>query len=244
MGAARTRSATHGTPCSERTVTEAPRPAATCVVLRPRGDEHECFMLVRSSKSPFMPHALVFPGGRLDPEDGDVDDDESWRTAARRECREEAGLELDDGALDWFDTWCTPSAEPRRFLARFFLAELAGDDGSGAAADGHETHDGRWCTAAEALAAWREGEADLPPPTLCILMLLHAHGPSGLRTRAGAALLQPILPKAVIEGGEIQVVMPHDPGYDALDGASATAPDRVAGLPTRFARRDNRWVPC
>jgi 8-oxo-dGTP pyrophosphatase MutT (NUDIX family) len=223
-------------------VIEAPRPAATCVVLRPRGEAHECFMLVRSSKSPFMPQALVFPGGRLDEADGAADDDASWRRAARRECREEAGLELDADALEWFDTWCTPSAEPRRFLARFYLAQVSAL--ASARADGHETEDGRWCTAGEALAAWREGKADLPPPTLCILMRLHEHGAAGLRARAGDMLGDPILPKATIDGSEIHVVMPHDPGYDAIDGAAAPAPDRVRGLPTRFARRDNRWVPC
>ncbi len=200
-------------------------------------------MLVRSSKSPFMPQALVFPGGRLDEADGAVDDDASWTNAARRECVEEAGLALDGVALEWFDTWCTPSAEPRRFLARFFLAELD-HDGATAQADGHETEDGRWWTATEALAAWRSGNADLPPPTLCTLMLLDTLGVAGLRARADAALAQPILPKAVLEGSEIQVVMPHDPGYAALTGAAAPAPARVHALPMRFARRDNRWVPC
>jgi hypothetical protein len=45
-----------------------PRPAATVVLLREApGGEPEVFMLRRSAKSPFMPDALVFPGGAVDP---------------------------------------------------------------------------------------------------------------------------------------------------------------------------------
>jgi 8-oxo-dGTP pyrophosphatase MutT (NUDIX family) len=50
-------------------MSESPRPAATVIVLRdsPRGPE--IFLVKRSGKSGFMPHAHVFPGGRVDRED-------------------------------------------------------------------------------------------------------------------------------------------------------------------------------
>lgn len=52
-------------------MTEAPPiPAATLIVVRDRpGASPDLLMVERSSKMAFAPGALVFPGGRLDPED-------------------------------------------------------------------------------------------------------------------------------------------------------------------------------
>lgn len=221
---------------------DAPRLAATVVLLRPAGTSFECYMLRRSGGSPFMPDSLVFPGGRLDAADGDPRDDATWARAAARECAEEAAVQVDPSSMAWFDTWCTPSGEPRRFLARFFLAVLGAGDGAGAQADGTETTDGRWWTADAALAAWRAGQADLPPPTLCTLLRLSDVGPEGLRA-AATELEAPILPKATIAGQEIHVVMPHDPEYDTVVGEGAAAPRRARVLPQRFTRREGRWTP-
>jgi 8-oxo-dGTP pyrophosphatase MutT (NUDIX family) len=221
-----------------------PRLAATVLLLRPAHgtDALECYMLRRSGGSPFMPDSLVFPGGRLDDADGDPSDDATWARAAARECEEEAGLVVDPAAMTWFDTWCTPSVEPRRFLARFFSIVLGAGDGEAAQADGTETMDGRWWTAAAALDAWRTGKADVPPPTLCTLLQLEAIGIAGLH-RAATELHLPILPKAAIDGGEIRVVMPHDEAYAMLPGDGATVPERVRALPRRFTRREGRWTP-
>jgi 8-oxo-dGTP pyrophosphatase MutT (NUDIX family) len=228
---------------SGATKSATPRLAATVLLLRPAGDgELECYMLRRSGGSPFMPDSLVFPGGRLDDADGDPSDDTTWARAAARECAEEAGLTIDVDALRWFDTWCTPSVEPRRFLARFFSVVLEAGDGESAVADGTETMDGRWWTARAALEAWRDGKADLPPPTLCTLLQLEAIGLHGLH-RAATELELAILPKASIEGSEIHVVMPHDDAYDQLPGDGTSAPERVRALPTRFTRREGRWTP-
>ncbi|MCA9705261.1 MAG: NUDIX domain-containing protein, partial [Myxococcales bacterium] len=120
------------------------RHAATVVVLRPSAAGREVYMVRRSAKSPFMPSTLVFPGGRLDPEDGAPEADPTWERAARRESHEEARLRLDDHPLRWFDTWLTPSAESkRRYLARFYLVQLEAGEGAEARADGVETHEGR-----------------------------------------------------------------------------------------------------
>ncbi len=104
-------------------MSESPRPAATVVVLRdsPRGPE--IFMVKRSGKSGFMPHAHVFPGGRVDPEDGSTqvmggpsDHDRmalspelarAYQVCAVRETFEEANILLAQGE---------PVAEERRAL--------------------------------------------------------------------------------------------------------------------------------
>jgi 8-oxo-dGTP pyrophosphatase MutT (NUDIX family) len=218
------------------------RRAATVVLLRPSPGGRECFMLRRSGASRFMPDTLVFPGGRLDPEDGDPSDPTTWARAAARECLEEAKVAVDPARLRWFDTWCTPSAEPRRFLARFFVVELREDEGAEAEADGSETTDGRWWTAELALAAWEANTADLPPPTICTLLRLQR---GEIDRLVDADPSDVILPKATITGDTIQVVMPHDAAYASMPGDTAEAPhDRLVALPTRFSRTGTRWSPA
>jgi 8-oxo-dGTP pyrophosphatase MutT (NUDIX family) len=229
-------------------MTTVVRPAATVVVLRPRGPndpEPELYMLRRSSKSAFMPDALVFPGGGVEPEDAEgVDEDTAFARAARREAREEASLAVELDALQWFDTWQTPSGEsPRRFLARFYLTQIEPDRGHDAIADGQETRAGRWSTAAMILEQWAAEQVDLPPPTLCVLLGLadgrwrewSKHMPEHTR--------EPILPKLAPVGSNLHIVMPHDPEYAQLPGEGGSVPTRVHGFPRRFVRTGKRWVP-
>lgn len=225
----------------------AVRPASTVVVLRPRFDDDpdpELYMLRRSSKSAFMPDALVFPGGGVEAEDAEgVDASAAYARAARRECMEEASLAVELDRLHWFDTWKTPSGEsPRRFLARFYLTTIAPDRGHDAQADGTETRAGRWSTASQILAAWTEEQVDLPPPTLCVLLQIRNGAWRGWSGLAAAHVEAPILPKVAAIGSEIQIVMPHDPAYADLPGDGAPAPARAESLPRRFVRRGKRWV--
>lgn len=218
--------------------------AATVVVVRSRAAGQEILMLRRSAGSAFMPSTLVFPGGRLDPEDGPREAAGSWVAAARRECREEASLDLDPATLAWFDTWLTPSAEPRRrYLARFFVAHVKADAGDDARADGHETHDERWASVKDHLLEWEAGTIDLPPPTLAILLRFDRLG-TDLLALAELDPHAPILPKYVPMDGRHVVVMPHDPEYGSLPGDGLAVPAaRLSGLPCRFVRDEERWRP-
>ena len=226
------------------TASPQPRPAATVLLLRGPGPSvPELLMVRRSAKSPFMPSTFVFPGGRVDAADGTHEDD-AFLAAARRECAEEVGLDVADRPLRWFDTWITPSAEPRRYHARFYLARLRPEEGQAARADEHETHDATWATADAFLARWEADAIDLPPPTLATLLALR--GATADAIEGSVATLDPrapILPKWIELDGAPCVVMPHDPDYAALPGASLPAPPRARRLPSRFRRGSRRWHP-
>ena len=71
------------------------KPAATVMLLRDRTEGLgglEVFMLRRTKAAAFAGGMYVFPGGKLDPADGDGD--EAFVIAAIRECYEEAGVLL------------------------------------------------------------------------------------------------------------------------------------------------------
>ncbi|WP_050432747.1 NUDIX hydrolase [Chondromyces crocatus] len=55
-----------------------PRDAATVIALREGGDGLEVFCVLRHARSAFLGGAVVFPGGKVDPEDGT----EAWATRA------------------------------------------------------------------------------------------------------------------------------------------------------------------
>jgi 8-oxo-dGTP pyrophosphatase MutT (NUDIX family) len=85
-----------------------PQPAATVMLVRDGGDGMEVFMIVRHEKSDVHAGALVFPGGRVDPEDHELAADPAvfppqdgvdarmaaLRVAAIRETFEECGVLL------------------------------------------------------------------------------------------------------------------------------------------------------
>lgn len=148
-------------------------PAATVILLRDGSHGCEALLLRRSSSLSFHGGAWVFPGGRIDPEDyavAGVDDvTAAARQAAVREAREEAGVEIDPGRLVLMSRWVTPEGAPKRFDTWFFVGP-AGEEQ--VRVDGGEIHAHRWFAPAEALAAHRSGEIDLPPPTFITLLEL------------------------------------------------------------------------
>ena len=133
---------------------------------------------------------------------GDVDglEEPAIATAAVRECFEEAGVWLGDGSpsedlrdalnhrkgslcddaslvadlerLTLYSRWVTPTAEPKRYDAFFFITELRADELFTPQADQSETVDSAWFSPQDVVDMHNRGEMFVAPPTLLTLMEL------------------------------------------------------------------------
>src|SRR4051794_16350296 len=194
-----------------------PRLAASAVLLR-RGGKHsdralEVLLLKRTEAATFMPGVWVFPGGAVDPEDGEGE--EGHRACAVRELSEEAGIELGDPQeLVLFSRWITPEMVTTRFDAWFFLA-LAPPHAP-PRPDGSETTDAAWHEPQAALDASAAGELPLVFPTIKQLeaLLPYSSSEEALRS-ARRQKVEPILPKVIGTKEDHRVVLPGDPEYPA-----------------------------
>ena len=165
-------------------------PAASVVLVRQEAESASVLIGQRGAGAVFMPSKYVFPGGRVDA--GDHADPSTLSMAcaarlsqclpefaplpaallgcARRELAEETGLHLAPAArLRFVFRAITPPGSPRRFDARFFLADAAEvsgplDDFSGAEDELSHLH---WVPLTEAR------HLDLPFITQIVLAELH-----------------------------------------------------------------------
>lgn len=142
------------------------------------------------------------------------------------------GLTPDLDALVYWAHWVTPSVEPRRFDTRFFVARMPA--GQEASIDAHEAVEARWMAPKAALGAHAEDQIFLPPPTLRTLEELAELDFDAVRGRAGAMVMEPILPKLVADSRGFAIVLPWDPEYTALEGEGWAARPRGPALATRI----------
>jgi 8-oxo-dGTP pyrophosphatase MutT (NUDIX family) len=194
-----------------------PRPAASVVLLR-RGGKHgdrelEVLLLKRSGEAKFMPNVWVFPGGAVDPADGEGE--AGYRACAIRELAEEAAIALPiEEELVPFSRWITPAVISTRFDAWFFLALAPAH--APPQPDGVETTEATWFKPAAALAAHAEGEIALAFPTISQLRsLLPFRSSDEALAHHRDRPLEPILPVVVGDRENHRVVLPGDPDYPA-----------------------------
>jgi 8-oxo-dGTP pyrophosphatase MutT (NUDIX family) len=234
-------------------------PAATVILARDGERGLEVFLVKRHGKSSFMSNAFVFPGGKVDPADGDAE------TAAIRELYEEAGVLLveDGGASDFGESrtrlnagevsftqlladagliadrrrlhfwarWVTPSVEPRRYDTEFFLAELP--PGQTPSFDRKETVEELWVAPARALELQTAGTLRLAPPQIRTF-----HELAGATTVADAVSVAKGRPRVTIcpriqqTGDGISILLPWDPGYSgALGEGQPISPEHALATP-------------
>lgn len=193
-------------------VPTVPRPAATVLLLRGGSEALEVLLVRRTPRARFMAGAWVFPGGAVDP--GDGEGQAGLRAAAAREVAEEAGIVLaPDAELVAFSNWVTPARARIRFDTWFYLAEMP--HGQAPEVDGREIVEARWLTPDAALRAAARDELTVVFPTRKQLERLARFASAGealARTRGRE--IEPVEPRVVGSGEQARIVLPGEPCYD------------------------------
>ncbi|HYI51911.1 MAG TPA: NUDIX hydrolase [Microbacterium sp.] len=136
--------------------------AATVVIAREGGAGPEVLMIERPDRGSFA-GAWVFPGGKLDPADGDdADEADVARRAGVRETWEETGLRLDAASLLPLSCWDPPPGIALRIRTWFFLAS---DPGGELVLSADEVISAQWVRPPDMLTRHGRGEVTLYPPT-------------------------------------------------------------------------------
>lgn len=173
------------------------RPSATVILTR-RTPQLEVFLVERSRRTRFFPGYHAFPGGVVEPQDGEGPD--ARKGAALRELFEETGvlvtktpppagfprdeatrdapgealakhgLAWDLDALVDAGTLVTPAFGPLRYDTTFYVCELPAGE-SPTILPG-ELVGGAWWRPRTALRRWEEEAWPIPPPTLAYLHVL------------------------------------------------------------------------
>jgi 8-oxo-dGTP pyrophosphatase MutT (NUDIX family) len=187
------------------------RQAAKVILLRGGAEALQVLLVLRNPASRFMGGVWVFPGGAVD--ERELQAEHAHRLAARRELREEAGIELDPEAeLVEFSRWITPSVVKVRFDTVFFLAQLP--DGQAVEVDGQECVGHRWSAPAVALQEHAAGDLQLVFPTIKHLEQLASFDTAdALLAHSRGRPIGPVQPRVVMDSGVPRVVLPGEPGY-------------------------------
>lgn len=170
----------------------------------------------------------VFPGGRIDPGEGDGED--GARRAAVREAAEETGLVVDPAGLVPFAHWTPPAVAAKRFATWFFVAPAP--DGV-VAIDGGEIHDHVWVSPTDAITLQAAGDIELAPPTFVTLNQLRpSPDVASALARAAAGPVEYFATRvAKGPGGEIVTVWHGDAAYEGGDLATEGPRHRLAMIP-------------
>jgi 8-oxo-dGTP pyrophosphatase MutT (NUDIX family) len=137
-----------------------------------------------------------------------------------------------------FARWVTPTAEPRRYDARFFACKAP--RGQKGAHDDHETTTSFWATPKSILDRFVKREIALAPPThRTVEIILGLDGADKVLAYARTANLGPVCPALKMQkdakGETLALVLPGDPEHDVKE-------QRVPGK-ARYVLRDEIWVP-
>jgi hypothetical protein len=120
---------------------------------------------------------------------------------------ERRGLGLRTDLLRLWGSWVTPVFEPRRFDARFFVAELpAGQLTRDVSTESDQV---LWLPVRDALRAVDEGRMLMLPPTYCTCLEVYdLTTPAEVLAAAQVRDLDPVQPEAVLDDGQPRLRVP------------------------------------
>ena len=207
------------------------KPAAAVVCIRETPqNELEVLLLRRNRKVKFASGFWVFPGGKIEEVDFEgKTDKEAAKSAAIREAKEEANLELTDNEMNYFCHWTTPAPSIRRFSTWFFLTHIEYSK-SDVIIDDSEIKEYSWLSPKEALEGMKTKKVILMPPTFLVIQRIR-HCQKFLDTKKelmrGAP--QVVKPRTAMLNGVFQSLYPGDAGYDSHNPSAAGSRHRLTG---------------
>jgi len=144
-------------------------------------------------------------------------------------CRSE-GLRLAVDRLRYFSHWITPLGAPRRYDTRFFVGVAPEDQR--ALHDDAEVIGSEWVVPTEALERHSAGDLDLMFPTVKQLESIGGFSSSQELWDAATADVPTIEPRLSVDGAEVRILLPGDPGFEHATGLpdSIGFPDRPIGV--------------
>ncbi len=144
-------------------------------------------------------------------------------------CRAER-LRLAVDRLRYFSHWITPSGAPRRYDTRFFVGVAPAEQL--ALHDDAEVVASEWVVPVTALERHRAGDLDLMFPTVKQLESLCGFSRSHDLWDAATAEVPSIEPRLSLDGAEVRILLPGDPGFEHATGLpdSIGFPDRPIGV--------------
>ena len=134
------------------------------------------------------------------------------RSASMAEVLARNGLVLRADLLRPWAHWVTPEIEPKRFDTRFFVAALP--EGQEPVHFRGESDHSEWTSPRRAVERHAAGEIAMLPPTVFTLAELGAYDTvSDVMDAATRRDVKKVLPKIVVDGDDVLLLLPGEPGY-------------------------------
>ncbi|MBC7780675.1 MAG: MBL fold metallo-hydrolase [Proteobacteria bacterium] len=156
-------------------------------------------------------------------------------------------LQLATDRIAYLSHWITPVSEKKRYDTRFFVAAVPENQAS--LHDDIESVSQVWIRPADALALQARGELLLRFPTLKTLETLapFASTAEALAWVRNAGEVRPRLPWIVRRRGQVERILPDEPGYDEAQrvnpfGSEHITSETTPGAVTALSRRVRRVV--
>lgn len=127
----------------------------------------------------------------------------------------ENNLRLDTSLVEEVARFVTPVGSPRRFDARFFVAQAP--EGQEPLQDNSEIVEWEWVRPADALERWSAGEFDMMSPTVRMVACLERYRSTADVMTAARKRLPYRRVRVNDPQGDYQVLLPGEPGYETAE---------------------------